>query len=245
VILSIEIVAFTILVVASSASVIWYFRARRKILRFIKEFTEELEKELRPSDKEYVLLGYLVGYRARYKLEDGRNVYVLLTTTPKHSLFYYPIARALGREDRVTIMLELAGRNVLRDLHAVRKNESRLLNVLLRDLGERAGRLNRTVLETSKGDYEVFYEEPRDLDLADGSPLFMAGVLHPLGLSLIVQSPSRVLHHVSGPAASSGEVRAHRSLNSPTPNTKHIIEAKPYKPSTHLPTLKGEASNRG
>jgi hypothetical protein len=165
VILSIEIVAFTILVVASSASVIWYFRARRKILRFIKEFTEELEKELRPSDKEYVLLGYLVGYRARYKLEDGRNVYVLLTTTPKHSLFYYPIARALGREDRVTIMLELAGRNVLRDLHAVKKNESRLLNVLLRDLGERAGRLNRTVLETSKGDYEVFYEEPRDLDL--------------------------------------------------------------------------------
>jgi len=165
VILAIEVVAFTILVAASSASVIWYFRARRKILKFIKEFTEELEKELRPSDKEYVLLGYLVGYRARYKLEDGKNVYVLLTTAPKHSLFYYPIARALGHEDRVTVMLELAGRNILRDLHAVRKNESRLLNVLLRDLNERAERLNRTIVETSKGDYEVFYEEPRDLDL--------------------------------------------------------------------------------
>jgi len=163
--LTIEVAAFTVLIIASSASVIWYFRARRRMLRFIKEFTDELEKKLRPSDKEYVLLGYLVGYRARYKLEDGRNVYVLLTTAPRHSLFYYPIAKALGREDRVTIMLELAGRSVLRDLHAVRKSESRLLKVLLKDLEKRAERLSRATVKTSKGDYEVFYEEPRDLDL--------------------------------------------------------------------------------
>ncbi len=163
--MAIEVIAFTILVVASSASVVWYFRARRKMLRFIKEFTNELERELRPSDKEYVLLGYLVGYRARYKLEDGRNVYVLLTTAPKHSLFYYPIAKALKHEDRVTIMLELTGRSILRNLHAVRKNESRLLKVLLKDLERQAEKLNRITVKTSKGDYEVFYEEPRDLDL--------------------------------------------------------------------------------
>jgi len=163
--LVIEVIAFYVLVVASAASVVWYFRARKKMLRFIKEFTDELERGLRPTDKEYVLLGYLVGYRARYKLEDGRNAYVLLTTVPRHALFYYPIAKVLRREDRVTIMLELAGRSVLRELHAVKKNESKILKVLLRDLGSQIEKLSRTTIKTAKGDYEVFYEEPRDLDL--------------------------------------------------------------------------------
>lgn len=163
--MAIEVIAFYVLVVASAASVVWYFRARRKMLRFIKEFTDELERELKPTDKEYVLLGYLVGYKARYKLEDGKNAYVLLTTVPRHAFFYYPIARVLRREDRVTIMLELAGRSVLRELHAVRKNESRILKVLLRDLGSQVEKLSRTTIKTTKGEYEVFYEEPRDLDL--------------------------------------------------------------------------------
>lgn len=164
-ILVIEVIAFSILIVASTISVIWYFRARKKMLKFIKEFTDELERELRPIDKEYVLLGYLVGYRARYKLEGGRKAYILLTTAPRHAFFYYLIARTLGREDRVTIMLELTGRSVLRELHAVKKGESRALNVLLRDLGPQAEKLSKTTMKTSKGDYEVFYEEPRDLDL--------------------------------------------------------------------------------
>lgn len=164
-ILVIEIIAFSVLIVTSTISVIWYFRARRKMLKFIKEFTDELERELRPVDKEYVLLGYLVGYRARYKLEGGRKAYILLTTAPRHAFFYYLIARTLGREDRVTIMLELTGRSVLRELHAVKRGESRALSVLLRDLGSQAEKLNKTTMKTSKGDYEVFYEEPRDLDL--------------------------------------------------------------------------------
>lgn len=161
----IEVIAFYVLIVVSVASVVWYFRARRKMLRFIKEFTDELERELKPTDKEYVLLGYLVGYRARYKLEDGKKAYVLLTTVPRHALLYYPIAKALRHEDRVTVMLELAGRSVLRELHAVKKNEPRILKVLLRDLGSQTEKLSRTTIKTAKGDYEVFYEEPRDLDL--------------------------------------------------------------------------------
>lgn len=161
----IEVIALSVLMVMSAVSVIWYFRVRRRMLKFIKEFTNELERELRPADKEYTLLGYLVGYRAKYKLEDGRNAYVLLTTVPRHAFFYYPIARALKHEDRVTIMLELTGRAVLRELHAVKKGESRVLSILMRDLGPQMEKLSKTVVKTSKGDYEVFYEEPRDLDL--------------------------------------------------------------------------------
>lgn len=57
--MAVDLIAFYVLIAASIASVIWYFRARREMIRFLKEYTDELEKELKPVDKEYMLLGYL------------------------------------------------------------------------------------------------------------------------------------------------------------------------------------------
>lgn len=173
-----EVIALSALMVVSVASVLWYFRARKRMIKFIKEYTDELERELKPRSKEYVLLGYLVGYRAKYELEDGRKAYILLTTAPKYSFFYYPVAKALGREDRVTIILELPGRTILRDAHAVRKSESRLMNTLSRDLGNHLAKLSRSSIDTRQGVYDVLYEEPRDSDLltkiinANARPLY-------------------------------------------------------------------------
>lgn len=161
----IEVLALSALMVVSVAAALWYFRVRKKMIKFMKDFTEELERELRPRDKEYTLLGYLVGYRAVYELDEGRRAYVLLTTAPRYSFFYYPVAKALRHEDRVTIMLELSRRSVLRDLHAVRKGEFRLMNTLEKDLGDRLKNLSKTLLNTAKGVYEVLYEEPKDVDL--------------------------------------------------------------------------------
>ncbi|MEM3182187.1 MAG: hypothetical protein QW397_02115 [Fervidicoccaceae archaeon] len=163
-----EVIGLSALMIISVASVFWYFKMRKKILKFMKDFTDELEREFRPKDKEYMLLGYLVGYRAKYKLGDGRRAFVLLTTTPKHSLFYYPIAKVLKHEDRVTIMIELAGKKILRDAHAVKKSESRLLRTLSRDLGSRMDRLNTTSIQTKQGKFELFYESAADVELLAG-----------------------------------------------------------------------------
>jgi len=62
-----------------------------------------------------MLLGYLVGYKASYKLGDGSRAYIRLTTTPRHSLLYYPITAIPKREDRVAIALQPSRRSVLRD----------------------------------------------------------------------------------------------------------------------------------
>ena len=147
------------------ASVVWYFRMRRKTLLLTKGLTDELERTFRPVDKSYVLLGYLVGYRARYLLENGDKVYVLLTTLPRHSLIYYPIVRALGRRDRLEVAVEGSRRYVLRDLHAVLARERRDEAVIRKDLGQRVELLSKRVVETPRGEYLVYYEDSGDLEL--------------------------------------------------------------------------------
>jgi hypothetical protein len=73
--------------------------------------------------------------------------------------------------------------------------------------------------------------------IADGSPPFMAGVLHPLGLPSLFRAPHGCCITCSAPAVSSGEARAHRLLNSPIPNTKNKYYNKSYisLPHTYPP----------
>ncbi len=160
-----DYLALVLLSFLAVASVVWYFRMRRKTLVLTKAVTEELEKIFKPVDKTYVLLGYLVGYRAKYDLESGDRVYVLLTTAPRHSLLYYPIARALGRTDRLEIALESPRRPVIRDLHAVFAKDGRTHSLLLRDLGSKREAISRRVVETPKGEYVVYYEDSGDVEL--------------------------------------------------------------------------------
>ncbi len=154
-----------LLSILAVAMVIWYFRMRRVTLQLMKRVTEDLEKFFRPLDKTYVLLGYLVGYRATYTLEGGDRVFVVLTTVPRHSLLYYPVVKALGRTDRLHLVIRYGRRYVTRELHAVNLVDSRLHTVVLRDLKERASTLSRREVELSRGRYVVYYEDSGDLEL--------------------------------------------------------------------------------
>jgi len=162
---SMDAILILVVVILAVASVVWYFRMRRRMIRFLRDFTVELEEVFKPRDKEYMLLGYLVGYKATYKLRDGSRAYILLTTTPRHSLFYYPIAAILGREDRVEIALQPSRGRVLREAHAVRRGEYRLKLVLRKDLGEELAKLNTSTVNTQNGVYELYYENPEDVNL--------------------------------------------------------------------------------
>lgn len=161
----VDAIAISALMVLTTITVVWYFRMRRRMLRFLKDFTVKLEEILKPRDKEYHLLGYLVGYKALFKLSDGSRVYVLLTTTPRHSLIYYIVARALKREDRVTIALEPSRRKVIKEVHAVRDGEAKLKYVLNRDLGDELSKLSVSKVNTRWGYYEIYYEDPKDVDM--------------------------------------------------------------------------------
>jgi len=156
--------ALIALMALSSASVVWYFKMRKKMLKFLRDFTVELEEVIKPRDKEYLLLGYLVGYKATYTLTDGSNVYVLLTTAPMHSLLYYPIAKALKRENNVVMALKPSNRAVVRDIHAVKDDEKRYKYLLEKDLGDEINKLNKSRIYTNWGIYEIYYEDPRDVN---------------------------------------------------------------------------------
>ncbi len=161
----INVIALSALMILTTATVVWYFRIRKKMLQFLKEFTVRLEEVLKPKDKEYRLLGYLVGYKAFFTLSDGSKAYVLLTTAPKFSLIYYPIAKALKHEDRVAIALEPSKRKVVKEVHAVKVGEARLKAILSKDLREGLSKLNMTKVNVRWGSYEIFYEDPKDVDL--------------------------------------------------------------------------------
>ena len=58
----------------SVAMIVWYFRERRELIRFISDVIKELEDVFKPTDKVYELLGYLVGFKARFKLGRSSNM---------------------------------------------------------------------------------------------------------------------------------------------------------------------------
>ena len=163
-----DYLAVVLLSILAVAMVIWYFRMRRVTLQLMKSVTENLERFFKPLDKTYVLLGYLVGYRATYTLEGGDRVFVVLTTVPRHSLLYYPVVKALGRTDRLHLAIRYGRRYVARELHAVNLADGRLHSVVLRDLGDRASILSKREVELSRGRYVVYYEDSGDLELVGG-----------------------------------------------------------------------------
>jgi hypothetical protein len=153
-----DFIGITALTVLSAASVIWYFRERRKMLVFVRDYVKELEEFFKPRDKTYTLLGYLVGFRAVYKLRGGDELYVLLTTAPRYALLYLPFIKVLGREHLVTYFYKSGKPRRLRTYIAVRQSAKRTLVVVESDIQRLGLKLERTAVETPTGRYVVFHE---------------------------------------------------------------------------------------
>lgn len=159
-----EYILLLVLTILAAIFVIWYFVMRRKLIKFMKYVTEELEKAFKPVDKTYRLLGYLVGYNAKYVLESGDKVYILFTTVPRHSFTYYLLARYAGRADRLELAYENSRRYVPREVHFVLESDKRSQQVVLRDLGTTINKFSKTTLEINSKRYIVYYEDPRDVE---------------------------------------------------------------------------------
>jgi len=166
-VISLDYLGVVILSVLAVAMVIWYFKMRKVMILLMKKVTDDLEKFFKPRDKSYILLGYLVGYKAIYDLENGDKVYIVYTTVPKYSLLYYPIARIMGRTDKLHIAIKPNKRYVVRELHVVNQADSRLHAILLKDLGDYANTLSKRELETPMGKYIVYYKDIDDYEFTE------------------------------------------------------------------------------
>ncbi|MEM0001342.1 MAG: hypothetical protein QXT75_07290 [Desulfurococcaceae archaeon] len=149
--------------ILGAASAIWFFRVRRKLIILLRDTAILLEKHYNPSSKEYQWLGYLVGYKARYILPGKHVVYVMLTTVPKHSLIYYPIAKIAGRKDRLEIAVKPHDRIVPSEFYLVKKNSLIDRAVLRNSAGDR---LNQMFTRELKGyyNYVVYYDDEKIYD---------------------------------------------------------------------------------
>ncbi|MCX8184753.1 MAG: hypothetical protein RMI56_00960 [Sulfolobales archaeon] len=159
-----DIIIITSMSIFAVVSVVWYFRMRKKMIVLMKNITEDLERIFKPVDKTYVLLGYLVGYRAKYELENGDKVYILFTTAPRYSILYYPILKILKRVDRLEIAIANYNRYVSKELHAVLASDVRTHALLLRDLGSKKEVISTRTIDTAKGQYIVYYEDSGDIE---------------------------------------------------------------------------------
>lgn len=95
-------VVFIAISALAVATVAVYFRGRRINLVLMRDFARKMEDLFRPSDKEYVLLGYLVGYKAKFKVMRWNisSITWMLVLLPRQSLFYYPISKLTSKFDR-------------------------------------------------------------------------------------------------------------------------------------------------
>lgn len=159
-----DYIAIAAIAILAVAMTLWFFKARREMLELTRDLVVELESALKPRDKEYTLLGYLVGFRGTYRLSSGDEAYVLLTTFPRYSLLYYPIAKALGRKDRLEVAIKHRNRRVVRELHIVNARDGWALAISSKELANK--KLEKSSLKSQRGEFFVYHESPLDMELA-------------------------------------------------------------------------------
>jgi hypothetical protein len=102
-----ELILYIVLI-GGAASVVWFFQTRRSMLLRMRGVVAILEDVFRPVDKEYTLLGYLVGFRAVYKLRDRllSRAWLLYIMPPYHVFFYLPVIALGRRRERLEVTLK-------------------------------------------------------------------------------------------------------------------------------------------
>jgi len=165
-----EISAYAIMIVVLAAfpSVIWFFRFRKAMIRKQANLIRHLEETLRPRDQLYWYLGYLVGFRARYRIgRDGvEYVHALYTTPPYHVFFYLPIIWLFRKKERLELILELASNHGIRGEAHIADEKIRSVRIALdADLGDRS-RYNKTNLTLNGITYTVYHTGGNALEKA-------------------------------------------------------------------------------
>ncbi len=104
-------ITFWIIVIASFPAIIWFFKFRKVMIEKQILVINAIENALKPRDKRYWLLGYLVGFRAKYWINRGgiKRAWALYVTPPYHIFFYLPAIILLKKKERLEVTIEMDG----------------------------------------------------------------------------------------------------------------------------------------
>lgn len=160
------------LILASFPAVIWFFYFRRVMIRRQSGIVRVLEEALAPRDKRYWLLGYLVGFRAKYWIRRGpiNRAWALYTSPPHHVFFYIPVIILFKKKERLELTIELSRKlEFSGEAHLIDPGDRASRKTLTMDLRNRGG-LSKFA-NTSYRHVDRFYNvytrgDPKALDLA-------------------------------------------------------------------------------
>jgi hypothetical protein len=161
--------ALIVLVLASFPAVVWFFYFRRAMIRRIASVARSLEDTIKPRDKRYWYLGYLVGFKARYWVNRGpvKAVNAMYLVPPYHVFFYLPVIILGRRRERLDIAVEFReGTLVNGEAHIVNIRDRAAKLSFKRDVKD-PGRLRTTKLRLGDVEAEAYYSGgDSSLDLA-------------------------------------------------------------------------------
>jgi len=151
--------AVLIVIIASFPAVIWFFRFRRLMIRRIAGVARDLEEAVRPRDKRYWYLGYLVGFRARYWVNRGSisTVSALYTIPPYHVFFYLPVIILGRRRELLDIAVKLRQRPLVGGVAHLVDPSSRHARLTFRKDVKDARGLRRAEVYLGSARFEAYY----------------------------------------------------------------------------------------
>jgi len=150
------LLVYLVLVLGGLAT-LWFFMVRRDLIRRMKRIVEILEEELRPRDKSYTLLGYLVGFRAVYekpRIKGVDRAWILYTQPPRHVLLYLPVVHLAGERERLELTLRLA-RPPRGEAHLYDPGDRATRRLVERDTADAREKLRRGAAEIAGHELEL------------------------------------------------------------------------------------------
>lgn len=168
---------FSIIVILSSITVLWFFQMRRLLVRRTRLVIGLLEKVLKPRDQQYTLLGYLVGFKAVYKLSSPRvpQAWALYMLPPHHVLLYVPVILLGGRKERLELTFRLS-RPPGGEAHIYDPRDRATRRSVRIDLSRYRGRLYERDIEINGRIYKALYSSEEALRRAHSVLSDLAGL---------------------------------------------------------------------
>jgi hypothetical protein len=152
-------VTFWVVVIASFPAILWFFKVRRVMIRKQVMIIRSLEKVLKPRDKRYWLLGYLVGFRAKYWINRGgiKRAWALYVTPPHHVFFYIPFIVLFKKRERLELTLELdASYRMKGEAHLFNTSERSTVRNVYRDVRDLKTFKSEPMVQAD-GDFKIIY----------------------------------------------------------------------------------------
>ncbi len=118
--ISITSIEFAIFLGLSLAIAIWYFVGHKRNLRLIEKISKNIERALKPADKEYTWLGGVLGFTGNFEVNQFEKVTASVFMLPRQSVLYYPFSYLTTGFDRLEVLFYLKEK-VWNEIHLVRK----------------------------------------------------------------------------------------------------------------------------